>query len=132
MTVIQISWLDPDPYPHLESAFGMPILDADPGDQNHADADPQHWLSVIWNCMKNGLDPQHCYKCSRARKTSVCPLIGWHAKEVIRYVLFLWPKKKSWGEFYLEIDHVGCSKIGKCYADFKIIINAVVTKYFQI
>ncbi len=28
----------PDPHPHLESAFGMRIPDADPGDQNHADS----------------------------------------------------------------------------------------------
>jgi hypothetical protein len=34
--------LNPDAHPHLESAFEMRIADADPGDQNHADADPQH------------------------------------------------------------------------------------------
>jgi hypothetical protein len=33
--------------PHLESAFGIRIPDANPGDQNHADADPQHFL---WGC----------------------------------------------------------------------------------
>ncbi len=30
--------LNPNPHPHLESAFGMRIPDADPGDQNHADS----------------------------------------------------------------------------------------------
>ncbi len=40
MTVLIIKMrLHPDPHPHLESAFGMQIPDADPGDQNHADAD---------------------------------------------------------------------------------------------
>jgi hypothetical protein len=30
--------LNPNPHPHLESAFGLRIPDADPGDQNHADS----------------------------------------------------------------------------------------------
>jgi hypothetical protein len=30
--------LNPNPHLHLESAFGMRIPDADPGDQNHADS----------------------------------------------------------------------------------------------
>jgi hypothetical protein len=30
--------LNPNPHLHLESAFGMQIPDADPGDQNHADS----------------------------------------------------------------------------------------------
>jgi hypothetical protein len=37
--------LNPNLHPHLESAFGMRIPDADPGDQNHADS---------WGCGCGG------------------------------------------------------------------------------
>jgi hypothetical protein len=42
----------PDPHPYLESVFEMRIPDADPGDQNHADADRQH---CKWGDIKRKL-----------------------------------------------------------------------------
>ncbi len=43
-----------DPHPHLESAFGMRIPDADPGDQNHAD--PQHWFLWMYTVASQSHD----------------------------------------------------------------------------
>jgi hypothetical protein len=37
ISALIFTWLILDPHPHLKSAFGMRVPDADPGDQNHAD-----------------------------------------------------------------------------------------------
>jgi hypothetical protein len=45
--------LNPNPHPYLESAFGMRIPDADPGDQNHADSCGCGSATLRVNSIKN-------------------------------------------------------------------------------
>jgi hypothetical protein len=66
-----------NPHPHLESAFRMRILDADPGDQNHAD--PQHCIPVHIYI--------YIYKC-RPFLYPVSPVLEWKELTMLEQVRY--------------------------------------------